>query len=238
MITIRYTQVVWTSLLALIIFRERITLSTILASILTLIGVICVAQPSFLFTKSENLNETSQIYLTKTNEKRLLGMFIALLCAFSLSLTIILTKKLLEKQIQQSIIMFHFILTTFIMLLIIQIHYWAFSKTNQQKFHIKKIYLTKDFFYATILATLQLIPMVLTQKSIKREHPSIISVVQSSDILFAIILDNIFTTIKSNSLALVGSTLVLTSIFIVGLHKLWQDRQNRTCLPTLIQENK
>ncbi|CAF4580639.1 unnamed protein product, partial [Rotaria magnacalcarata] len=30
--TIRYTQVVWTALLALIIFRDRITLPTIIAS--------------------------------------------------------------------------------------------------------------------------------------------------------------------------------------------------------------
>ena len=80
--------------------------------------------------------------------------------------------------------------------------------------------------------------MVLSQKSIKREHPSIVTVVQASDILFAIILQNIFSTNKSNGLALIGSTLVLTSIVIVGAHKLWQDRQNRTCISTSIQENK
>jgi len=236
--TIRHTQVVWTALLVLIIFRERITLPTIVASILTLIGVICVAQPSFLFTKSKTLNETSQILLSKNDENRLLSMFIALLCAFSISMSVVLNKKLLEKQVRQSIIMFYFILTTFILLLIMQTYYWTFSKTNQQKFNIKKIYLTKNFIYATILATLQLIPMILSQKSIKREHPSIFTVVQASDILFAIILQNIFSINKSNGLALIGSTLVLTSIVIVGVHKLWQDRQNRTCLPTTIQENK
>jgi drug/metabolite transporter (DMT)-like permease len=80
--------------------------------------------------------------------------------------------------------------------------------------------------------------MVLSQKSIKREHPSIVTVVQASDILFAIILQNLFSINKSNGLALIGSTLVLASIIIVGVHKLWQDRQNRTCIPTSIQENK
>ncbi len=34
-----------------------------------------------------------------------------------------------------------------------------------------------------------------------------------------------------------GSTLVLTSIFIVGGHKLWLDRENRTFIPIEIQEN-
>jgi drug/metabolite transporter (DMT)-like permease len=200
--------------------------------------VICVAQPTFLFTKTQTFNETLTKSLSKNNDQRLFGMFIALLCAFSISMSILLTKKLLEKKVRQSIIMFHFILTISIILLIIQIHYWAFSKTNQRKFHIIKIYFTKNFLYATILATLQLIPMILSQKSIKREHPSIVTVVQASDILFAIILQNIFSSIKSNGLALIGSTLVLTSIFIVGIHKLWQDRRNRICRPTSIGENK
>jgi drug/metabolite transporter (DMT)-like permease len=236
--TIRYTQVVWTALLALIIFRERITCPTIIASILTLIGVLCVAQPSFIFTKSTTFNETLQISSSTNDDKRLLGMFIAMLSAFSISMSVVLNKKLLENKVRQSIIMFNFILATFIILLIIQIHYWIFSKTNHQKFNIKKIYLTKSFICATVLATLQLIPMVLSQKSIKREHPSIVTVVQASEILFAIILQNLFSTNKSNGLALIGSTLVLTSIFIVGGHKLWIDRRNRMCLPILIEDKK
>jgi len=229
--TLRYTQVIWTAILALMIFRERITRPTILASLLTLIGVICVAQPSFLFTKLKSFNATSQVSLSKPDEQRLLGMLVALLCAFSTSMSIVLNKKLLENKVRQSIIMFHFILLTFTILLITQTYYWTFSKTNQQKFQIEKIYFTKNFLIATILATLQLIPMVLSQKSIKREHPSIVTVIQASDILFAIILQNIFSINKSNKLALIGSTLVLTSIVIVGVHKLRQDR-------TTVEENQ
>ncbi|CAF3660617.1 unnamed protein product [Rotaria sordida] len=236
LITLRYTQIIWTALLVLIIFRERITIPIIIASILTLIGVISVAQPSFLFTKSNTFNETLQISLIKNNEKRFLGIILALLCAFSISMTIVLTKKLFEKKVRQSIILFHFILITFIFLLICQIYYWTYSKTNHQKFNIKKNYLTKNFFCATILATLQIIPMILLQKSIKREHPSIVTIVQASEILISIILQNVFSSIKSNTYTLIGSTLVLTSIIIVGGHKLWQDRKYRICLSTAIED--
>ncbi|CAF1402747.1 unnamed protein product [Adineta steineri] len=232
--TLRYTQVIWTALLVLIIFRERITLPIIIASILTLIGVICVAQPTILFTKSNPINETLQISL-KNDNQRLKGVFVAIFCAFSISMGIVLNKKLLEQKVRQSVIMFHFILTTTFMLIITQTYYWVFSKTNQRKFNIKEIYLTENFIYATILATLQLIPMVLTQKSIKREHPSIVTVVQASEILFSLILQNIFLAKKSNGLAIIGSILVLTSIFILGGHKLWLDRQNRTHQPIKIQ---
>ena len=79
-----------------------------------------------------------------------------------------------------------------------------------------------------------LIPMILSQKSIKLEHPSIISVIQASEILFVIILENICLTSKLNHIALIGSILVLISIVIVSAQKLWQDRRKRTATRTLI----
>ena len=236
--TVRYTQVVWTALLALIIFRERITLSTIMASILTLIGVVCVAQPTFLFSQSKTLNDTSQeTFEADKKNKRLFGILVAVSCALSISMGIVLNKKLIQRQVRQSIIMFHFLSITSAMFLIIQIHYWFFSKSQHRERNFKKIFLTKDYFFATVIALLQSIPMILSQKAIKREHPSIVTVVQSADILFAIVLQNVFSSIKSNLLTIFGSILVLTSIFIVGSYKLWLDRQNRTCIPVLIQEN-
>jgi drug/metabolite transporter (DMT)-like permease len=200
--------------------------------------VACVAQPTFLFSQSRILNETLQETVTADNNKRLFGMVIALSCALSISMSIVLNKKLIQKNVRQSIIMFYFLFITCIILSIIQIYYWVFLRSKHQEFNFKKIFLTKDFIFASIISILQIVPMILAQKSIKREHPSIVTVVQSSDILFAIILQNVFSTSKTNLLAIIGSILVLTSIFIVGGHKLWLDRQNRTCIPTSIQENE
>jgi drug/metabolite transporter (DMT)-like permease len=226
--TLRYTQVIWTALLTWLIFRERINYPTIVASLFTLFGVVCVAQPSFLFTRSTHINGTLLSTVPSTDSSHVFGMCIALVCALSISTAIVLNKKLLENNVQQSIIMFHFIVTTFALLVIIQTYYWICIDRNYQRFNIQTIYLRKEFLYATCLATLQLIPMILTQKSLKREHPSIVTVVQASDILFAIIFQNVFSTIKSNRLALIGSALVLTSIIIVGSHKLWLDRKQHT----------
>ncbi|CAF1521220.1 unnamed protein product [Didymodactylos carnosus] len=61
-------------------------------------------------------------------------------------------------------------------------------------------------------------------KAIKREHPSIFTIVQSSDIVIAIVLQNLFTDIKSNWYVLLGSLLVLTSILLVGGYKLYINR--------------
>ena len=231
--TIRYTQVVWTAILAWILLHERINLATMLACLLTLAGVVCVAQPNFLFASEKLTNETIAIASAPGKiDPRLFGILLALLCALSISMSITLNKKLIQLKVQQSTIMFHFLCTAFLVIVLFQIHYWLFSQSKPKDLHFTEVISRRDFLYATIAAVLQIFPMILWQKSIKREHTSIVTVVQSSDILFAIILQNLFTPLKSNFLVLIGSTLVITSIAIVGGHKLWIDRRSRTCIPT------
>lgn len=236
--TIRYTQVVWTAVLALIIFHERLCLPTIIACVLTLIGVVCVAQPTFIFPQPSIQNETLQnLIMVNNNNNHLYGTLLAISCAISISLSIVLNKKLIQLNVRQSVIMFYYLLVTLIFVLILQSYNWVFSQTNNFEFNFKSKFLTKHFIFATILAILQLFPMILSQKSIKREHPSIVTVVQSSDIVFALILQNIFSSNKTNLLALTGSLLVLTSIFIIGGHKLWLERKLRNYAPTSTEEN-
>jgi drug/metabolite transporter (DMT)-like permease len=86
---------------------------------------------------------------------------------------------------------------------------------------------TWQYFVAASVSLFQVFSTTITQKAIKLEHPSIIAVVQSSDIIFAILLQNLFTRVKSNSFVLIGSFLVTTSIFLVGINKFRQD-QNKS----------
>jgi len=218
----------------MIIFRERITLPTIIACILTFIGVVCVAQPTFLFSTNRSRNQTLSETRKIQNQQHFIGLFLALSCAITISLSIVLNKTLIQRKVRQSIIMLYFLLTTLLALILIRIYTWIFiHRTSNEQWNFRANDLNRDFIFASIVTISQVIPIVLSQKAVKREHPSIITVVQSSDILFALILQNVFTDIKTNLLALLGSTLVLTSIFLVGGHKLWLDRQNRTCLPSI-----
>jgi drug/metabolite transporter (DMT)-like permease len=226
--TFRYTQVIWTAILAMIIFRERISIPTIFAIILTLIGVVCVAQPTFLFSNYQNPSNINETINKKLNDVdfesdksyRFLGLCFALICALSISGSIVLNKKLLVLKIPQSILMLHFSILTLIMLIANQIrnHFILHTYSNRSMF-------TWQFFVAASVSLIQLLSSTITQKAIKLEHPSIVSVVQSSDILFAIILQNLFASVKSNWLVILGSILVTTSIFLVGIHKFWNERK-------------
>ncbi|UJR10352.1 hypothetical protein I4U23_014558 [Adineta vaga] len=226
--TFRYTQVIWTTLLAMMIFRERISIPTIFAIILTLIGVVCVAQPTFLFGNYHNLSTSNQTrnenlnYVDYESDKsyRILGLCLALICALSISGSIVLNKKLLVLKIPQSVLMFHFSCLTLIVLSCNQLRnrFILRTYTNQSMF-------TWQFSVAAAVSLVQLLSSTVTQKAIKLEHPSLISVVQSSDILFALLLQNLIAYEKSNWLVLLGSALVTTSIFLVGIHKIWNDRK-------------
>ena len=221
--TVRYTQVIWTALLAMLIFHERIAIPTILAIILTIIGVVCVAQPTFLFdsnSRMKNINQTDISNEQSNKSSRFLGLILALACALSISGSIVLNKKLLVLKIPQSILMFHFSLLNLVILILNQLR----NRFILQIYSHQTMF-TGKYYIAASVALIQLFSSTITQKAIKLEHPSLISVVQSSDILFAIALQNLFTSEKSNWLILLGSTLVTTSIFLVGGHKLWKDRK-------------
>ncbi|CAF0918360.1 unnamed protein product [Didymodactylos carnosus] len=224
--TVRYTQVIWTVIIAMIIFHEKLSIPIVMAIILTLTGVICVSQPSFFFSKTY-LNATNGTLENKTDERydRMFGLLIALLCAILISMSIVLNKKLLTYKIKPSIIMFHGSLLTFFVVLIIQVY----KRITDNSFDLKNIFTCK-LLLASMIGIFLMIPLILTQKAINLEHPSIVTVVQSFDIVFTIILQNVLMKDKSNWLVLLGSALVVTSILLVGGHKLYEERHQRTMI--------
>ncbi|CAF3540106.1 unnamed protein product [Rotaria socialis] len=226
--TCRYTQVVWTAIIAMIIFRERISISTVLAIIFTLTGVVLVAQPTFFFGNHQVFSNASKVEMNKSNttnfdlekSNRLLGLCLALGCAVSISLSIVINKKLLVSKIPQSIIMLQFSLLNLAVLFLNHMY----NRLILHKYADRTMF-TWQFFLAASVSLFQVISSTLTYRAIKLEHPSIISIVQSSDILFAIALQNLFTNQKSNWFVLFGSLLVTTSIFLVGVPKFLLSRK-------------
>ena len=209
--TIRYTQVVWTVVIAAFIYREKPTISTILAMFLTILGVVCVAQPEFIFKKAA----TQSI----EHSQRIIGIFIALYSSVAMSIMVISNRILLVKyKSKQSLILFQFgIILFFVTLIHLIVNVYLHSNSIE---YLKNLICNWTYVGASLACLLQMCGSILIQKAFKREHPAIITIVQSSDILFSIVLQNIFTSLKSNLLSLFGSVLVLSSILIISLSKL------------------
>jgi len=220
--TIRYTQVIWTTIITAILYREKPTIPIIVAVLLTTIGVTFVAQPQFLFEKTSNITKNN---IPTDYRQHLIGLSIALYCAIALSIMVVSTKSLLSKyKTKPSSLMLQF---TFVSLCVIIIHlFYKYYFINDKIQSLKKDFLNWKYLCAGSICLLQIVSSMLSQKAVKREHPSIFTICRSSDILFAILLQNIFSSEKSNFLSLFGSILVLTSILLISGFKLINEKKS------------
>ena len=216
LITVRYTQVIWTAIIAMFVFRERLSALTVLAILLTCIGVICVAQPTFLFKRRPTSSSSA-------TSSQLLGFSLALACAISFSWSIVLNKRLLIVKIPHSIIIYQFALVTFAVLIVHHLYHRFVLRSYDER-----AMFTWQYAVGASVSLLQLYSSTIVQKAFKLEHPSIVTIAQSSDILFAVLLQNLFTAEKSNLFVLIGAAFVTTSIVLVALEKFSKDAKEQT----------
>lgn len=166
--------------------------------------------------------------IISNNHERTLGFVIAFYCSIAIAVNVIINKHLLTVyKTKHSLLILQFTFLSSCILIIYEF-YRYYSIIDNKDFLIltlKNEFINWRYFFASIICLLQIISSILIQKSIQREHPAVFTVVQSSDILFAILLQNLFTSNKSNLLSLFGSILVLTSILIVGAFKFFDSRK-------------
>jgi drug/metabolite transporter (DMT)-like permease len=217
--TLCYTRVVWTVVLSAIVYRERPSIGTLIALPLTLLGVVFVTQPSFLF--SSNKLPTNDI----DNKFRILGFVLTCTVALTSSINVLLFKQLIStsQDIKPSVLNLQFSFSVFILLILNQFYKIFYLKTTTSFTYI----LSWRYLVSAFVCIVSILGSILTQKAIKREHPAIFSLLGSADIIFALILQNIFTSIRSNIYALLGSGLVISSVVLLGITRIINERQDK-----------
>jgi len=215
--TLGYTRVVWTVVLSVIVYRERPSIGTLIALPLTLLGVVFVTQPSFIFTsKTPSKNNVD-------DKLRVLGYAMALAFALISAISVLLFKQLISKSrdIKPSVLTFQFSLSMLIFLILNQLYKIFYLQITTSFAYL----LSWRYLLSSFVSIITIGAGVLTQKAIKREHPAVFSLLGSADILYALILQNVFTSIRSNLNALLGSALVITSVVVLGISRIINERQ-------------
>ncbi|CAF1306151.1 unnamed protein product [Adineta steineri] len=227
--TLSYTRVVWTVVLSVIVYRERPSTGTLIALPLTLLGVIFVTQPNFLFTSKPTLVKNID------DKFRILGYAMALGAALTSAINVLLFKQLISAStdIKTSVLNFQFALAMLVILILNQ-----FYKIFYIQITISWIsFLSWRFLLAAIVCVLTISAGIFTQKSIKREHPAVYSLLGSADIIFALLLQNIFTSVQSNFYALIGSALVICSVVILGISRIINERNIQKKIKQNVNKN-
>ncbi|CAF2066662.1 unnamed protein product [Rotaria magnacalcarata] len=217
--TLAYTRVVWTVVLSVIVYRERPSIGTLLALPLTLLGVVLVTQPTFLFPSAQSSANTVNYRL------RVLGFIMAITCALTSALNVLSYKQLIStsKQIKPSVINFQFSFTVCLFLIANQFY---------KVFYLKSVtslsyFISWPYLLSSIVCLISILGSILIQKGIKREHPAVFSLLSAADIIYALILQNIFTSVRSNFYALLGSALIISSVVLIGISKIMNERARR-----------
>ncbi|UJR09303.1 hypothetical protein I4U23_013546 [Adineta vaga] len=215
--TLGYTRVVWTVVLSAIVYRERPSIGTLIALPLTFLGVIFVTQPSFLF-----YSKVESTMKTVDDKHRLIGFILALSCALTSATNVLLFKQLISisRDIKPSVLNLHFATAMFLCLITNQIYKIVHLQSMPSFNH----FLSWRFLLASTICLITIIASIITQKAIKREHPAVFSLLSSAEIIFALILQNLFTNVRSNLYALFGSTLVISSVVVLGIARILNER--------------
>lgn len=213
--TLSYTRVVWTVVLSVIVYRERPSIGTLIALPLTLLGVVFVTQPTLFFS-------SNRIAIIHSNNQ-ILGFICAFAVALTSSINVILFKQLIStsRDIKPSVLNLQFCCCVFIALLLNQVYKRVYLQVSTPL----AMFLTWRYLLSSVVCLLSIVGSILCQKAIKREHPAVFSLLGSADIIFALILQNVFTSVRSNFYALLGSALVIGSVVLLGVSRIINERR-------------
>lgn len=216
-VTLCYTRVVWTVLASLLVYHERPSIGTLLALPLTLVGVIFVTQPNFLFSSKVSTMGHVMGHL------RFLGFAMAFACALTSTVNVLLFKQLISssKTVKPSVLNLQFCVAVLIFLILNQFYKVFFVQATVSFSYV----LTWRYGLSSLVFLINILASVLVQKAIKREDPAVFSLLGSSDIIFSLILQNIFTSTRSNLFALLGSALVISSVLLIGISRIFNERR-------------
>ncbi|UJR30420.1 hypothetical protein I4U23_017955 [Adineta vaga] len=211
---IRQSQVILTIILSMFFLRERISIPRILAFILTCIAIL-------VLTHRAKFSETETTEYNTTNYKNswlpyssswnyIIGINLALFTAILHSIASVINKAYFStEQIHDTVVCFWTALSTLVISSILVFITHFILKDARTFPHDWRLYT------AFGLAILSIFAFVANQKAIRRERSSIVTLIYSTDIILALILQNLFTQFANDAVIILGCVLVLVSVFII-----------------------
>ena len=201
--TIRQTQVVLTIILSIFFLRERVTILRIIACIMTIIAIVVLIRPTLLGAASSTIsiitNEKTSWVPYSSTRNYLVGIGFALCTAFLYSIASVMNKVYFSAQhLHNSVLCFWSALSALIISIIL---------VCVSHFLIKDARLfPRDWrlFVGIGLGLASIFVFIANQKAIKRERSSVVTIIYVTDIILALILQNLFTPIRSDLVVILG----------------------------------
>ena len=222
------SNVIITAILARIYLKEKLTLAHFISVLLTIVGVLLISQPSFIFpttlgklNQSNITNSTNHLINSNGMGMNKIGLIIAICDAFLWSGSQIVLKKLCNKKVHFSI---NNIYTSYIGLPLSLILSCILVYTGNSNLIYNIRYNWVDFkwhlFYSFCVSILGVGNMIIVNFAMSLEEASKLAIIKTTDLFFIFGLQYLFLNIQSDYLNVLGAILILLSSFLIMIYRL------------------
>lgn len=200
-----YTSPIYTAIFGRIFLKESITKFDIVATLLSLIGIVLIARPTFLF--GSDSSGSNHVWFPT---------LLSVLAAVANALTIILVRKVAQ-QVKTRVVVFYFSFIGSI------IGLCAAIISGGMKYPDCGTY---DAFYIIVNAFLGYIAQLFSTKALQLEKASVVALVRTVGIAIAFFLQLIFLGIAPTGLSIGGAILVLLCNVVIFIKKYYDQKKS------------
>ena len=201
-----YTSPVFTALLGRIFLKESVSMFHVIATLLSLGGVVLIGRPTFLFGSLGKSSSSQQVWLPTV---------LAILAAIFTAFSFVLLRKM-SQDVGTRVVVFYFSLVGSVISLSASLISGGFKYPDCG---------THDVVYAIVNGVLGYFGQLMTTKACELEKASIVSLVRTIGIAFSFLLQLIFLDIVPNGLSIGGAILVLLCNVFIFIKKLLDQRK-------------
>lgn len=223
------SSIIIVSVMSRVILKEKYTICHLLALTMTFIGVMLIAQPSFLISKtSHKTNETfssqneTQLEIERMDLNRYLGIGFGLTGAFAASVVSILLKKLANNKVHFSIAIIY---ASYLGLPVCSLISFILLYTGKEVKPLISYFELLIQIGITVLAAISgLTGQACMNFAFLHEDVTKVSLVRSTDVLFTFLFQYIVLNIHSNLFSVLGAMLILVSVVMIMIYKIMDQR--------------
>ena len=208
---IRNSSPVITAIFARIFLKELLNISHFISLVISLAGIIFVARPSYIF--GTTLDTTSN----QPNNLFILGVSLGILSTVAIGSAFILIKKLTNKEVHFSVIIFYLSAIGCIICSFVSVALFLTGVIHKQWVFE---FLYRDICFAVIAGLVNFLGHICFTYALIRENANTISIMRTLDILIAFLLEYLVFGIIPNYFSFVGASLIIASVCVLLFYKM------------------
>ena len=261
-VAITHSSVIITAILARIFLKERFSIAHIFSLVLTVLGILLISQPSFLFKSTEaerqqpsnnsfiwnNSSQNSHLTQSKGGKSIIhfqssyvlyMGILFTLCGALTTGIVQTTIKHLCNKKVHYSIIIIHssyFGIPISILISLILYLTGVSYKNGGIKLGIQCI--ITQVSWSILSSIVGLLAQICLSLSLKYEEASKRAIIKTTDLIFTFIFQSYLVNIEKDYLSSIGAYLILSGAFLVFVFKFIEKKFNHKDVPANIRQSK